>query len=187
MEVSNNRFTNRRFHRPAVVQAAQYQLEPQAHLLQGMSLTNLYHVAKFPLHFRATPSLNHPEPSSDYQFVEQPSQDFFCPVTCGLLLQPHLTSCCGNHISQEAASRIQRERGACPIYKTNPWNTMFSKHFHRQVKSCCVFCRHDDRGCGWQGELAEFDNHIQSCPMKDAPLMTSLSEFVKEKYACMCL
>ena len=39
----------------------------------------------------------------DYPFVEQPSDDFFCPVTFSLLLQPHLTSCCGKHLSQEAA------------------------------------------------------------------------------------
>ena len=42
MEVSNDRFTNRRclsLHRPAVVQTAQHQLEPQTHLLQGMSLS----------------------------------------------------------------------------------------------------------------------------------------------------
>ena len=183
MEVSNDRFTNRRslfLHGPAVVQAAQHQLEPQDSLLQGMSLTHLYHmcgeVYTCISRFRAMPSLNQPEPSSeeDYLFVEQPSKDLFCPVMFGLLLQPHLTSCCGNHISQEAASRIQREGGACPLCNTNPWSTLFSKHFQRQVKSVHVFCRHDDRGCGWQGELANFDSHVQTCPMKDAPPITEL-------------
>ena len=127
-------------------------------------------------HFRAQPSLNQPKPSSeeDYPFVEQPSKDFFCPVTFGLLLQPHLTSCCGNHISQEAASRIQRERGVCPLCNTHPWSTVLNKHFQRQVKSLRVFCRHDDRGCRWQGELEEIESHIQSCPMRDTPLMTDL-------------
>ena len=127
-------------------------------------------------HFRAMSSLNQPKPLSeeDYLFVEQPSKDLFCQVTFCLLLQPHLMSCCGNHISQEAASRIQREGGACPICKTHPLSTMLNKHFQRQVKSLCVFCRHDDRGCGWQGELVNFDSHVQSCPMRDAPPMTEL-------------
>ena len=96
------------------------------------------------------------------------------PVTFGLLLQPHLTSCCGNHISQEATSRIQREGGACPLCNTHPLSTMLNKHFQRQVKSVCVFCHHDDRGCGWQGELANFDSHMQSCPMRDASPKTEL-------------
>ena len=144
IKVSND---NRRcfsLHRPAVVQAAKHQLEPQDCLLQGMSLTNFYHVCgevhTCIFHFRATPSLNQPKPllEEDYLFVEQPSKDFFCPVTFSLLLQPHLTSCCGNHISQEAASRIQREGGPCPLCNTHSWSTFFSKHFQRQVKSLCV-------------------------------------------------
>ena len=178
MEVSNDRFRSLSLHRPAVVQAAQHWLEPQDHLLQGMSLTHLYHVCgevhTCSSRFKATPSPNQLKPSSeeDYLFVEQPSKDLFCPVTFGLLLQPHLTSCCGNHISQEAASK--KIRRVCPLCKTRPLNTILNKHFQRQVMSVRVFCRHDDRGCGWQGELANFESHVQSCPMRDAPPMTEL-------------
>ena len=50
-----------------------------------------------------------------FLFVEQLSKNVFCPVTHDLLLQPHLTACCGNHLSQEAAMRIQEEGGACPL------------------------------------------------------------------------
>ena len=110
----------------------------------------------------------------DYPFVEQPSDDFFCPVTFGLLLQPHLTSCCGNHLSQEAVTRVQGEGGACPLCKASQWSTVLNKHFQRQVNSLCVFCRHEDKGCGWQGELAAFTHHVQSCPMTGGPLMTEL-------------
>ena len=31
-----------------------------------------------------------------------------------------------------------------------------------------------ERGCGWQGELGTLDSHVQSCPMRDGPLMTEL-------------
>ena len=107
-------------------------------------------------------------------FVEEPSDDFFCPVTTGLLLQPHLTSCCGNHISQEAATKINREEGPCPLCKTSSWSTVLNKHFQRQVYSLRVFCCHEDKGCGWKGELSTFDNHVRSCPMKDSPLINEL-------------
>ena len=124
--------------------------------------------------FRATshwPAGSH-ERGRDYLFVEQPSDDFFCPVTTGLLLQPHLTSCCGNHLSQEAATRIQRERGACPLCKAPHLSTMLDKHFQHEVKKLPVFCYRKDRGCGWQGELAALDCHVQSCPMENATGMT---------------
>ena len=95
-------------------------------------------------------------------------------MTTGVLLQPHLTSCCGNHLSEEAAARIKVKEGACPLCKEEYWSTMFSKHFQRQVNSLRVFCRREDRGCGWQGELAAFHHHVESCPMRDGPPMTEL-------------
>ena len=106
----------------------------------------------------------------DYPFVEQPSEDFFCPVTLGLLLQPHLTSCCGKHLSQEAATRIQREGKPCPRCKRPYWRTMKNKDFRRQVNELRVFCHNEDRGCGWQGELSDLERHVQDCPMGDQPL-----------------
>ena len=133
----------------------------------------------FTLFFRARLSVSQPpeaepSPEDDYQFVEEPTDDFFCPVTYGVLLQPHLTSCCGKHLSQEAATRIQREEGACPLCKTRSWSTVLNKHFQRTVYSLRVFCRHEERGCGWQGELAALQHHVQLCPMADAPLMSGL-------------
>ena len=97
-------------------------------------------------------------------------------MTKGLLLEPHLTSCCGNHLSQETATRIQREGGACPVCKEQSWSTMLNKCFQRQVNSLRVFCCHEDRGCGWQGELAAYHHHVKSCPMKGGPLMTDLGK-----------
>ena len=106
----------------------------------------------------------------DYSFVKKPSANFFCPVTTSALVQPHLTSCCGNHLSQEAASRIQGEGGVCPLCKEPNWSTMLDKHFRREVLSMQVYCCHEDRGCRWQGELADFYHHVRSCPMKKTPL-----------------
>ena len=113
-------------------------------------------------------------------FVEQPSGDFYCPVTYGLLLQPHLTSCCGKHISQEASTRIRR--GACPLCNTASWSTVLNKHFQRQVNEMRVFCCHDDRGCDWQGELSELEHHVHSCPMREKPLKVDIQNF--SVYVC---
>ena len=39
--------------------------------------------------------------------------------------------------------------------------------------TACVLSS-EDRGCCWQGELAAFHYHMESCPMRDGPLMTEL-------------
>ena len=69
----------------------------------------------------------------EYDFVEQPSQDYFCPVTFELLLHPEQTTCCGHHISNEAVTRIQRDKKPCPICKKPNLTTMPDKFFRRIV------------------------------------------------------
>ncbi|CAI8036815.1 TNF receptor-associated factor 4 [Geodia barretti] len=105
-------------------------------------------------------------PEEDYPFVEKPSEDIFCPVTLGLLLQPHLTSCCGKHLSEESATRIEGEGGPCPLCKSPDWSTVLDKHVRRQVNQLHVFCHHKEKGCWWKGELSHFTKHIQSCQFR---------------------
>ena len=139
--------------------------------LLGYTCVYTYHSC----HMIFRKSLDLPTPAEeDFPFIEQPSRDFFCPVTYGLLLQPHLTACCGKHLSQEAATWIQGEGGACPLCNKPHLKTMLDKRFRRQVNELRVFCHHEDRGCGWQGELSDLERHVQSCPMKTTPLMTDL-------------
>ena len=108
----------------------------------------------------------------EYNFVEQPSEDFFCPVTKDLLLQPHLTACCGHHLSDKAATKIQGEGGACPVCKEKKFTAHPDKYFSRQVHELRVFCRHKERGCGWEGDLSALEHHVQSCPRKNSPTVT---------------
>ena len=122
---------------------------------------------------RTTPSAI--MPMTDYSFVEgEPPDEFICPVTRDLMLKPHLTSCCGGLLSEEAVTRIQEEGKPCPLCKGSHWSTMFDKRFLRKVNLLRVFCWNENRGCGWQGELASFQKHVQTCPMKHDPLMTEL-------------
>ena len=95
----------------------------------------------------------------DFAFVEDPDEDFLCPVTMGLLLQPHLTTCCGKHLSQEAAKQIKKEGKACPLCKSTEWSTVMNHHFRRRVSEVKVFCH--DPECDWQGPLSELERHMQ--------------------------
>ena len=104
--------------------------------------------------------------SEEFDFVERPSKDFFCPVTFELLLDPHLTACCGNHLSQRAVSRLKREGNPCPICKKPSLATMLDKFHRRRVQAVQVRCPHTPGGCEWVGEVGELSQHIQSCPIR---------------------
>ena len=106
-----------------------------------------------------------PYSPTEYPFVEEPSQDFLCPVTFGLLLKPYVTSCCRQNLSVEAVNRLQREKKKCPLCRASKWSAQFNEEFERKVQRLRVFCPHVDRGCKWEGQLKKFDRHIRSCPM----------------------
>ena len=112
------------------------------------------------------PSATDNQPRSmerDYDFVERPSQDFFCPVTLELLLEPRQLSCCGNHLSREAATRLQREGKLCPMCNEQEWNVVLDKYHGRRVHRVRVRCPHKDSGCDWVGEVNELTQHADSC------------------------
>ena len=140
----------------------QGQLQPLDRLCQGMWL-NGQRYTSFNVSFCSfrvsSYSSQHPPSEEDYEFVDPPPADFYCPVTKDLLLCPQLTSCCGQHLSPEANNWLQREKKPCPLCKRQEWSTTLDKKFQRKVKSLHVFCRHRSKECGWKGELSALDYH----------------------------
>ena len=117
-----------------------------------------------PIHQAPSTGENQPRsPETDFDFVEQPSQDFFCPVSLELLLEPQLTSCCGHHLSLEATTRLQRERKPCPMCNGEGWNAVLDKYHRRRVHEVRVRCRYKDNGCDWVGEVNKLKGHVNSC------------------------
>ena len=99
-----------------------------------------------------------PAAEVDYDFVENPSEDFFCPVTFDLLIEPYLTPCCGNHLSPEAVANLQGQ--PCPVCKEPNLNPVHDKFFKRKVHELKVRCPKKSLGCKWEGELGCLDRHL---------------------------
>ena len=115
---------------------------------------------------RRVPSTVDKQPRSlerEFDFVERPPQDFFCPVTFELLLEPQQTSCCGNHLSPEAATRLKRERKLCPVCNGEEWSVVLDKYHRRKVREVRVRCWYKESGCEWEGEVNELKRHDDSC------------------------
>ena len=110
---------------------------------------------------------------SEDRFVEKLPDDFFCPVILEVLLQPQLTSCCGKHLSEQAATRIQGEKGACPLCKEPKWSTMPDKHFRSRVHELQVVCKYKEQGCQWVGKLGTLNRHEKSCKHRPSKMHLS--------------
>ena len=103
------------------------------------------------------------ETGQEYDFVEKPDDDYYCPVSSELLLEPQQTSCCGHHISQEAIDRLTRERKPCPMCKEEDFTAQTDKYFRRKVYQLKVRCPHKLYGCEWVGELGNLYFHSTTC------------------------
>ena len=98
----------------------------------------------------------------EYDFVEQPPEEFFCPVSFAVLLEPYQTQCCGNHLSQEAYQRLQGQ--PCPVCREENLTAVKDNFHKRKALSLKVRCPHKAEGCEWQGELRSLEQHVaQSC------------------------
>ena len=99
----------------------------------------------------------------DYDFVEKPSEEFFCPVTYEVLLDPvQANSCCGNHLSRAVADRLQAGGKPCPMCQAIPLKTVEDLFFKRKVRQLKVRCSNRSAGCMWVGEMGELDNHLKA-------------------------
>ena len=99
----------------------------------------------------------------EFDFVEPPPQDFFCPVTFELLLNPHQTTCCGNHLSEKAVDRLQCKGKPCPMCKEPQLVTVQDKFFKRMTNAVLIHCPHKANGCKWVGEVGKSEKHINAC------------------------
>ena len=102
----------------------------------------------------------------ELDFVEPPSEDFFCPVTFELLLNPHQTRCCGHHLSERAVNRLEHEEKPCPLCKNEKLVTMPDIFFRRKASAVLIRCPHKASGCKWVGEVGVSKQHLEACPKR---------------------
>lgn len=110
----------------------------------------------------------------EFDFVSEPSRDYFCPVSLEVMLNPRQTDCCGSHISSSAAERLANENKHCPMCNApspdpqhrgsgRTFTTHRDQYFQRIILDLKVRCPHRGRGCEWVGPLREERDHSASC------------------------
>jgi len=93
-------------------------------------------------------------------FVESPSHDFKCPICLGVLKEPFLTTCCGNHFCESCIASVKKNSTKCPLCKATPLNGIVNKHFKRTLNQLRVYCLYKEMGCEWIGEYGKLEKHL---------------------------
>ena len=102
----------------------------------------------------------------DLNFVSEPPEDFNCPICVKVLLEPHVTECCGQHFCEQCLTawfKEQPER-TCPQCRTAGFTHIRYLPMKRKINELLVYCSNRSKGCTVIVTVAQHDDHVGQCP-----------------------
>ena len=106
----------------------------------------------------------------EYKFVEDPPDDLLCKICIHPCRNPYLSECCGHNYCKTCLDAARRTATNCPVCRDEEFATFADKKSDRKIKSLHVMCTNKERGCKWQGELNDINNHLRNsdgCQFED--------------------
>ena len=97
--------------------------------------------------------------SVSYEFLKPPPDDYFCPVSLELLVAANQTTCCGSHLSEDIASKLEGANKPCPLCNKPEVRTTKDLYFRRIVSQVKIYCIKKRQGCKWEGEAGGLEKH----------------------------
>ena len=103
----------------------------------------------------------------DNGFVETVPGRYVCSTVCTKVLRdPHITSCCGQHVCETCLNywfEKYREQ-SCPHCraKGSDFKHFLDKKLKREISELKIWCSNKDKGCNWRDELQTLEKHIKS-------------------------
>ena len=94
------------------------------------------------------------------KFVDTPSDEFNCPICLGVLEEPYLTACCGNHFCEACVEKVKEGANKCSLCQETPLNGIINKSLRRKLNELKVYCMHKETGCKWVGDLGKLEQHL---------------------------
>ena len=109
----------------------------------------------------------------DCEFVDKPPKylQTDCPVCLLILCEPYQVTCCGKSFCKECIGKIKARSQPCPTCKQDKFEFFSNKGLQQPLYGFAVFCSNKERGCVWEGELGQLDQHINSNPDKEKQLV----------------
>lgn len=102
----------------------------------------------------------------DCEFVETPPQSLQteCPVCLSVLRDPYQATCCGYSFCKACIEKIKAGRAPCPCCKAEDFDTFEDKRLRRSLYAFKVRCTNKKKGCEWEGELGQLEEHLNANP-----------------------
>ena len=101
----------------------------------------------------------------DFELVKVPLDLLICKICHLPSRDPYLSVCCGHVFCKSCLDNVKKAvaiTNVCPICRDEEFVTFPNKQLDREIKSLHIYCINKEKGCEWQGELNDINNHLGS-------------------------
>ena len=125
----------------------------------------------------------------EYKFVNPVPDRCICNICHLPSRDAYMTGqCCeGQTICKSCLDQWQRTAGniKCPVCRKE--NSGFSQNYHikREIKSLHIYCTNKEKGCEWQGELNDINNHLgnsDGCQFEEVKCSNECGKMIQRQY-----
>ena len=128
----------------------------------------------------------------DYHYVDSPPERLVC-MLCGIPCRDSFLSvCCGHNFCKccmdgfkEVTAIPLTVMSSCPVCRNEEFVTFPNKQADREIRSLRVMCTNKERGCEWQGELNDINNHLgnsDGCLFEDVKCSNECGKMLQRQY-----
>ena len=107
----------------------------------------------------------------DYEFTNTPPDTLVCMICHLPSRNPFLSVCCGHNFCKSCLDDYNKAitiyTNVCPVCRSEEFQSFPNKLSDREIRSLHIKCTNKEKGCDWQGELNNINDHLDrddGCP-----------------------
>ena len=124
----------------------------------------------------------------DYEFVNTPPDRVICKICYLPSRDPYLSECCGHVFCKSCLDNVKKASAitnACPVCRDEEFTTFRNKAIDREVRWLHIYCTNKEKGCKWQGELNDINNHLgnsDGCQFEGVKCSNECGKMIERQY-----
>ena len=121
----------------------------------------------------------------DYEFAVTVPDRLICKVCHFPSQDPCLSVCCGHTFCKSCSDAARSVTKDCPTCRDIHFPVVQNKQSDREIKSLCIFCTNKKKGCEWQGELNDINNHLgnsDGCQFEEMKCSNECGKMIERQY-----
>ena len=123
----------------------------------------------------------------DYDLLIKPPDRLICKICRLPSRDAYLTVCCGHIFCKSCLDDGKKSSpaNACPVCRDTEFVTYPNKAVDREVRELRIHCTNKEKGCEWQGELNDINNHLgnsDGCQFEESKCSNKCGKMIERRY-----